>query len=169
MDPGYGVIGRKKGGAVVMSYSPPNERHQKPWLNDRPDSNRDSHRGKMPELTSSRTRPQTAGGPSRNKGTFHPARSAALIPHTNKYQHIQSRVKDQINQHKRAHKEMKSQNRGGPGGSENGDNNMMASSKEPQIYYKERPPAPRKEANRANGGALRRRSSPNKGENDDYG
>lgn len=39
----HGVIGRsKRGGAVVMSYSPPSERHQKPWLKDRPDSNRNS-------------------------------------------------------------------------------------------------------------------------------
>jgi hypothetical protein len=88
-----------------MSYSPPGERHQKPWINDRPDSNRESQRGKMPELTSSRTRPQTAGA-SRNMPKY--LSKAATIQPTRKYQHVQSRIKDQMDYHKRAHKEMKS-------------------------------------------------------------
>jgi hypothetical protein len=65
-----------------MSYSPPGERHQKPWINDRPDSNRESQRGKMPELTSSRTRPQTAGA-SRNMPKY-PTKAATIQP-TRKY------------------------------------------------------------------------------------
>jgi hypothetical protein len=54
-------------------------------MNDRPDSNRESQRGKMPELTSSRTRPQTAGA-SRNKAkNMYSMRSAAVIPPSKKY------------------------------------------------------------------------------------
>jgi hypothetical protein len=120
----YGVIGRKKGGAVVMSYSPPGERHQKPWLNDRPDSNRDSQRVRMPELTSSRTRPQTAGA-TRNK-VMHQTRTAA-IPPSKKYQHVQSRIKDQMDYHKRVHRDMKSQNRA----ASNGSDGVQTNSKEP--------------------------------------
>jgi hypothetical protein len=89
----------------------------------------------MPELTSSRTRPQTAGA-NRNKAKImYSMRSAAAIPPSKKYQHVQSRIKDQMDYHKRVHRDMKSQNRAGS----NGSDGMIANSKEPQIYYKERP------------------------------
>jgi hypothetical protein len=53
-DSGNIVVKQRKGGcAVVMSYSPPNEKDKKPWLSHRPqDSKPEKHRTK-PYLSSS--------------------------------------------------------------------------------------------------------------------
>ena len=142
-----------------MSYSPPSERHQKPWMKDRPDSNRDSHQGtaRMPRLTSS-NRPSTAHVHSRNtnKGGFIP-KSATMVYNSNKYNHVQSRLKDQMDFHKKVHKQQQSRSRV--------EGQPVTNSKEPEIYYKPPTNPSQREKNRnPNQAALRRRSSPGKGE-----
>ena len=99
------MIGRKKNGGVVMSYSPPSERHQKPWMKDRPDSQRDSNQGtaKMPHLTSS-NRPQTAHNHSRNANKGYIPKASTAVYNSNRYSHVRSRLKDQMDYHKKVHK-----------------------------------------------------------------
>lgn len=118
---------------VVLSYSPSGEKNTR-----KPPSSR------RPQLTSQR---QTTS--SRNQPQVYASRT---VPNQ-AYQHVQSRVKDQVEQHKRMHKERQSQSRGAP-----------VDSKEPQIYYKPAPSGPEAPPRSGNNAALRRRHSPEKAE-----
>jgi hypothetical protein len=80
-----------------------------------------------------------------------------MVYNSNKYNHVQSRLKDQMDFHKKVHKQQQSRSRV--------EGQPVTNSKEPEIYYNPPTNPSQREKNRnPNQAALRRRSSPGKGE-----